>query len=554
MVYRKLEFQRILRNRMVEDLTQAGSGDSVSDREQFDVVIIGGAFSGSAMGILVRRALPDARIAIVERSEKFDRKVGESTSEVAGCFLTQVLHLSTYLSQKHIAKNGLRMWFTDADNRCLGQCSEIGGKLQTRLPGFQLDRSELDPHLLQMATDAGCKVFRPATVRDLNLNGVGNNTMTIDVKGGGRTQVTAKWVVDASGKAAVVPRLRGTLESMEEEHPTTAVWARFRNVRDLDGRDISERFPDLSKHVLSARGTATNHLMGRGWWCWIIPLRDGDVSAGVTFDRRLFQLPEGENLTQRLHQHLLSHPVGRELFSDAVAVEKDTRTYSQLAYRSREVAGDGWFVVGDAGGFMDPMYSQGLDYCAHSVYATHTILIDALKGECVRERAAAYSTNFAESYQQWFEALYKDKYRYMGDAELMFIAFMLDLGMYFLGPVRLVYTDKAGEFSRLPYQGPAGRRVAKFMAFYNRRLAALAEQRFAAGDYGRHNLKKRFIVKQGLAPGTALIPLLVRAMFCWGRAEAHGLLSRWRSPSPQPANPDNLSKTSTSTAESPARG
>jgi flavin-dependent dehydrogenase len=535
---------------MVEQITQAGSSDAVADREQFDVVIIGGAFSGSAMAILLRRALPDARIAIVERSEKFDRKVGESTSEVAGCFLTQVLHLSTYLSQKHIAKNGLRMWFTGGDNDCLGQCSEIGGRLQTRLPGFQLDRAELDPHLLQMATDAGCKVFRPATVRDLELNGAGKNTLSIDVKGGARVHVAAKWVVDASGKAAVIPRLRGTLESMEDEHPTTAVWARFRNVRDLDGEDINTRFPNLSKHVLSARGTATNHLMGHGWWCWIIPLRDGDVSAGVTFDRRIFQLPEGGTLTDRLHRHLLSHPVGRELFADAVPVEKDTRTYAQLAYRSREVAGDGWFVVGDAGGFMDPLYSQGLDYCAHTVYATHTILVDALKGECVRERTIAYSVNFAESYQQWFEALYKDKYRYMGDAELMFTAFLLDLCMYFLGPVRLVYRDREAEFSRLPYQGPAGRRVARFMAFYNRRLAALADQRIAHGDYGRHNLRERFIVKQGLAPGAALIPLFLRAMTCWGRAELHGLLSRLRTTS----KPASIPQTNTASAETPARG
>lgn len=528
---------------MVEQLKQAGSSDPVADHPPFDVVIIGGSFSGSSMGILLRRALPSARIAIIERSEKFDRKVGESTSEVAGCFLTQVLHLSTYLSQKHIAKNGLRMWFNDGGNECMGQCSEIGGRLQTRLPGFQLDRAELDPHLLGLAQDAGCEIFRPATVRNLELNGAGQNTMTIDLRNGERHQITARWVVDASGKAAVVPRLRGTLESMEDEHPTTAVWARFRNVRDLDGHDISTQFPDLNQHVLSARGTATNHLMGRGWWCWIIPLRDGDVSAGVTFDRRIFQLPEGGSLTERLHQHLLSHPVGRELFADAQPVEKDTRTYSQLAYRSREVAGDGWFVVGDAGGFMDPMYSQGLDYCAHTVYATHTILVDALKGDCVKQRVADYSTNFAESYQQWFEALYKDKYRYMGDADLMFTAFLLDLSMYFIGPVRLVYADTAAEFSRLPYQGTAGRRVARFMAFYNRRLATLAEQRVATGDYGRSNLGERFIVKQGLAPGAALIPLLVRAMACWGRAELHGLLSRWRSPAqPSTAKPPAISK------------
>jgi hypothetical protein len=53
--------------------------------------------------------------------------------------------------------------------------------------------------------------------------------------------------------------------------------------------------------------------MGRGWWCWIIPLSDGSFSAGVTWDRRLFTLPEGPSLAARLQAHLLNHPVQHQL-------------------------------------------------------------------------------------------------------------------------------------------------------------------------------------------------------------------------------------------------
>lgn len=511
----------------------AGTGnDSENDDcprcRHFDVVIIGGAFSGSAMGLLLRRAMPEARVAIVERSTKFDRKVGESTSEVAGCFLTRVLGLSRYLSQHHIAKNGLRMWFNDGANESMGRCSEIGGRLQTRLPGFQLDRSELDPHLLHLAQEAGCEVFRPATVRDLELGGAGSNRMRIDLANGERVEVTAGWVVDASGKASVIPRLRGTLETLEEEHPTTSVWARFRKVGDLDGHETLSRFPEMRDAVLSARGTATNHLMGRGWWCWIIPLRDGDVSAGITYDRRLFELPEGGTLTDRLHRHLLSHPVGRELFQNAEPVEKDTRTYTQLAYRAREVGGDGWLVVGDACGFMDPLYSQGLDYCSHTVFTAHRIVLKALADDDASAAVANYNRQFEESYGHWFRALYREKYRYLGDAELMFTAFLLDLSLYFLGPVRLVYTDGEVEFAKLPYEGKAGEWVARFMAFYNRRLARLADARLASGTYGRRNLDYRFILRQGMAPGMALAPLILRALGHWARAEWHGISTRHR--------------------------
>ena len=91
-----------------------------------DVVIFGGAFSGSALGLLLKRARPETRVLIVEKSEVFDRKVGESTSEVAGCFLTKVLGLSHYLACEHFQKHGLRMWFTTPENDCPDCCTEIG--------------------------------------------------------------------------------------------------------------------------------------------------------------------------------------------------------------------------------------------------------------------------------------------------------------------------------------------------------------------------------------------------------------------------------------------
>ena len=131
---------------------------------QHDVIIIGGAFSGASMGILIKRERPEAKVLIIERSVEFDRKVGESTSEVAACFLTQVLRQTQYMSAHHLNKQGLRMWFTTPENQCLNQCTEIGAYYQTRLPTFQIDRSLLDQHLLELAEKEGCEVWRPAKV------------------------------------------------------------------------------------------------------------------------------------------------------------------------------------------------------------------------------------------------------------------------------------------------------------------------------------------------------------------------------------------------------
>jgi flavin-dependent dehydrogenase len=501
---------------------------ATEETTDYDVVILGGAFSGSSAGLLLKRQHPHLRILIVEKSTQFDRKVGESTSEVAGCFLTKVLKLDSYLARNHIVKHGLRMWFTTPENKCMEACSEIGPFYQVRLPTYQLDRSHLDPHILGLATEAGCELLRPATIRGVDLGGIGNNT--VEVKVDGETKmIRAKWVIDASGKAAFLARKLGKWRELED-HPTNATWARFNNVKDFDGAELAEKYPDYAKAVYCTRGQATNHLMGRGWWAWIIPLRDGEVSAGVTYDPRLFDFPAEGTLSERLKSVLVSHPVGREIFGDAVPVEKDTRSYSKLPYYTEQAMGDGWACVGDAAGFMDPLYSQGLDYCAHTVYTTQNIVAKSLAGECVNDHIADYNHQFRTSYFRWWNSLYKDKYKYLGDMELMTAAFLMDIGTYFIGPVRLVHEFQEQEFTRLPYFGTGGKVFASFMTFYNKRLGKLADKRFAAGVYGKMNTNHRYLTKDGFTADLKAFKLLRRGVYWWLKCEVKCLFL----PSPSP--------------------
>ncbi len=80
---------------------------------EFDVAIVGGAFSGAATALLIKRRRPDTRILIIEKATVFDRKVGESTTEVSSCFLTKILGLTSYLGHEQLAKQGLRLWFAN---------------------------------------------------------------------------------------------------------------------------------------------------------------------------------------------------------------------------------------------------------------------------------------------------------------------------------------------------------------------------------------------------------------------------------------------------------
>jgi len=484
----------------------------------FDVVIIGGAFSGAATGLLLKRRSPSLRVLIVERAAEFDRKVGESTTEVSSCFLMRVLGLTNYLGHHQLNKQGLRMWFARTPDESFAKCAEIGAKYNSRLSGFQVDRATLDEHVLQLAAQAGCELWRPAKVTELELGGVGRNQISITKDGEERT-VTAKWVIDASGRAAVIARKLDLWRPLKE-HPINSIWARFKGVKDWDGCELRDKYPCWAKAAWTGRGWATNHLMGLGWWCWIIPLKGGDTSIGLVYDTRLFQPPRGGTIAERLKAHCMTHPVGREMLADVEVVECDQRAFSALPYYSERVAGDGWVLVGDAASFIDPLYSPGLDFCAFTAHTAHSLVTRSLEGEETRMEVESYNDRFAFCYRSWFDGLYRDKYYYLGDAELMAAAFLLDIASYHLGPVRQVYSDPTVQFGFLPFDGIPGRIVAKVMRFYNARLAHLAQERIEAGVYGARNADWRLLVG-GFLPDNSSGKLLFEGMRRW-------LLAEWR--------------------------
>jgi flavin-dependent dehydrogenase len=485
-------------------------------RMDYDVVIVGGAFSGAATALMLKRRRPSTRVLIIEKTTAFDRKVGESTTEVSSCYMTRILGLTHHLGHHHLPKQGLRLWFTRSADQSFADCVELGARYGARLFGFQVDRATLDTHLLDQAVAAGCELLRPAKVCALELKDGGEQTLTIQSEQGTR-QVRARWIVDASGRAAMIPRKLGFFRA-NTEHPINAVWARFTGTREWDSYEWREKFPEMANACRTGREWATNHLMGYGWWCWIIPLRGGDVSAGIVYDERIFQLPPGATLAQRLHDHLVSHPVGRAIFGDAKAIEGDVHAFSALPYWSEKVCGDGWAAVGDATGFIDPLYSPGLDFCSFTSYIVADMLAHNLAGEDVSSRISYYNEQYPITYRFWFESLYRDKYYYMGEGDLMAAALLLDVSSYYIGLVRHVYRDPECAFTRLPFAGRGGHFAATFMKWYSRRLVKIARRRAAAGQLGQVNQGWRELY-DGFVPDFRLRKQLTQGLLRWWRAE-----------------------------------
>jgi flavin-dependent dehydrogenase len=495
---------------------------SAPKHPDFDVVIVGGALAGAATAILLLREQPKLRVLIVEKSIAFGRRVGEATVEVSGYFLCRVLGLTQYLNESHLVKQGMRFWFTNGQVQTLADCSEIGGKYLTRVPSFQVDRAALDQEILRRAIEAGAEVRRPATVSRIQLQPGG--TQTLEVRSGGETKtISARWIVDASGVAAVLARQEGWLKP-NQEHPTTAVWARWTGVKDWDGIELTKKFPDWAMASHGVRGTATNHLVGPGWWAWIIPLKGGDVSVGAVFDQRLVEWPENGPLAQRLKDFLVQHPAGREIMAEAQCREDDVHWRKNLPYSSTTLAGDGFALIGDAAAFLDPFYSPGMDWVSFTSWSAAQMILAQQRGEAAAPLADAYNQKFSRSYRFWFQAIYQDKYEYLGDYDLMRLAFQMDLGFYYLGVASQPFKRGAAALAEPVFTTTPSIPFFHFMRFYNRRFARIARARRRRGAWGRHNFGRRFLIPGYSFSGWSAWPI-VKAIFGWARLE---LMEGWR--------------------------
>jgi len=496
----------------------------VSERARcYDVVIIGGALSGAATALLLLRQQPGLKLLIIEKSAAFGRRVGEATVEVSGYFLSRVLGLTQHLNEAHLVKQGMRFWFYNSRTNTLPECGEIGGRYLSRLPAYQVDRAVLDEEVLRRAVALGAELWRPASVGKVTL--VPGGLQSLEVRHQEQAcHVSARWVVDASGVAALLARQEGWWRS-NTAHPTTAVWARWTGVKDWDGLELAGKFPEWSSACLGIRNTATNHLVGPGWWAWCIPLKGGDVSIGVVFDQRLVEWPQAGPLGQRLKDFLAQHPVGRELLANARWREGDVHWRRQLPYYSTTFAGDGFALVGDAAAFIDPFYSPGMDWISFTASATAELLLAEQRGEALEPLLAKHNRDFGLSYTRWFQAIYQDKYEYMGDFELMRLAFLLDLGLYYLGVASQPYKRGAKALTEPIFSTPPSIPFYHFIRAYNRRFAAMARSRRQRRKWGRRNHARRFMFKGYTLAGSSAWPIF-RAILGWLRLE---LAEGWRS-------------------------
>jgi len=196
-----------------------------------------------------------------------------------------------------------------------------------------------------------------------------------------------------------------------------------------------------------------------------------------------------------------------------------------LPYCSTTFAGDGFVLVGDASAFLDPLYSPGMDWISFTVSSAAKLILSQQRGEDIAPLVAKQNLDFALSYQRWFAALYRDKYEYLGEYDLMRLAFLLDLGLYYLGVASQPFKGGKMALCEPVFTAPRSKPFYILMRSYNRRFAEMARSRRERACLGRRNAGRRFMFGGYTFAWSSALPILA-ALGGWARLE---LTEGWRS-------------------------
>ncbi len=450
--------------------------------ERVDVAILGGGAAGTLLARQLRRRLPELRIVLFESGRDPAPKVGESTVEIASHYLVRRQGLAGYLYENHLPKNGLRYFF-DGPGRDvpLTEMSELGTINLPFHAAFQIDRARLEPDLREMCRNEGIDVRTGTRVVALALGSGGAAHEVTAESATGRERVRTRWLVDATGRQALVARQLGLRED-EPEHRIGSVWGRFEGVADVDQLG-GDAFRGRVRHT--ARGLSTIHFLNPGYWIWVIRLRGGLTSVGVvgtpTRDRRV-RTREG------FHAFLREHAALGGLLAHAKPV--DHGSLARIAFGTRRfLHADRWGLIGEAASAADPLYSPGLDFIALEC----DFLCDAIARDAegagvgeLAERIELYD-RFLEFRHEAVMRLYRGLYGTLGSYELMRLKWDFDIASYHNLWVAPFMTNQHLEPAFLRRQLRMRRFVLLAMENFAR-LFQKAEGRLREqGDYHRRN-------------------------------------------------------------------
>jgi flavin-dependent dehydrogenase len=395
-----------------------------------DVVIMGGGLGGLTLALQLKRRFGDIDVVVLERRAHpvphAAHKVGESSVEIGAHYFDTVLGLKAHLHGAQLRKFGFRFFFSEG-RRDIDQVTEIGSSRYLSVPSYQIDRGIFENYLAKEATRAGVRFIDDALVRRIALADDAHAPHRLEWTHDGETHVAhARWLVDACGRAGLLKRKLGLAQP--NAHVCNAVWFRIGERITIDHWSDNAEWRERCEP--QARWLSTNHLVGTGYWVWLIPLASGSHSVGIVADPRQHPLEGMDSFDKAMAWLRTWQPRLFDELDGKRHLLQDFAYFRDFSYGCKQVfSGQRWALTGEAGLFLDPFYSPGSDFIAMSnTYITDLIAHDRA-GHSVEARAQLYDQIYHSFYESTL-ALYTDQYALFGDPEVLPVKVIWDYTYY----------------------------------------------------------------------------------------------------------------------------
>ena len=363
----------------------------------FDVIVMGGGPAGSTIASILAR---EGRKVVLFEKEQFPRHhIGESLMTDTYFTFQRMGFLEKLKQSPFVVKYSVQ--FANSMGRESRPFYFFEANHHESAVTWQVTRAVFDQMLIEHAEEQGAAVYQKTPVKQVLFDGDRACGVEVQMPDGSVQQFNAQVVVDATGQSAMLSNKFGW-RVRDPKLRKAVLYSYFKG---------AQREPDLNGGATLVLRTEP----GSGGWFWYIPLENDITSVGIVANPDYLVKDRGKDLAKIFEEEIQRCESCRKRVAGAERVDK---IYSILdySYRSKQCAGDGFILIGDAYGFLDPIYSSGVLLALKMAELAADAIHDAFNnGDFSGERLGQFQTKLdtgIESMRKLVHAFYSDGFSF----------------------------------------------------------------------------------------------------------------------------------------------